>query len=219
MKIDKNVILERVDTLRGQISEFMSSIPPAQILVFTFIFVILITISFYGYFQNSYNFPSNTISFLKKEPLDCRTMFNYNNTGNNFIESKNVNMNINNGELSLGFWLYISGIDNNVLRDLPDGQGKGWFTNNYKRWKHVMHYGTALMSGSGDIADIQYQAPGIWLNPEVNNLTFRFNTTGDNNAVQYVLSNVPMNKWFQITVVLNNNNISIYKNGSLEIKN
>ena len=26
-----------------------------------------------------------------------------------------------------------------------------------------------------------------------------------------------MNKWFQITVVLNNNNISIYKNGSLEI--
>ena len=214
MSINKNVILDRLDTLREQISEFISSIPPAQILVFIFIFVIIITISFYGYFSNSYSFPSNTIQFLKNKPLDCRTMFNYNKTGNNFIDSNNVNMNLNNGELSIGFWLYISGIDNNVLDDLPNGGGKSWFSYNSGEWKHILHYGTNVADSSGKIL---FQSPGIWLKPNINNMRFRLNTTGDNSPVQFELENIPMNRWFQITIVIKNNNVSIYKNGKLEI--
>lgn len=218
MAFSKEVIIDNIDQFRQNIIDLIQTIPKAQLLVFTFIIVIIITISFYGYFQNSYSFPSNTIQFLKKKPLDCRTMFNYNGTGNNFIQSRNVNMNVNNGEITLGCWLYISGMDNNVLDDLPNGLGKSWFSNNYGKWKHILHFGSDIMSGSGgDISDILYQAPGIWLNPEVNNLTFRFNTVGDSGPVQYTLDNIPMNRWFQITVVVNNNNISIYKNGKLEI--
>lgn len=218
MVINREVILDNIDQFRQNINDFIQTIPKAQLLVFTFIIVIIITISFYGYFQNSYSFPSNTIQFLKKSPLDCRTLFNYNGTGNNFIQSRDVNMNINNGEITLGVWLYISGMDNNVLDDLPSGLGKSWFSNNYGKWKHVLHFGSDIMSGSGgDISDILFQAPGMWLNPEVNNLTFRFNTEGDSNPVQYTLNNIPMNRWFQITIAINNNNISIYKNGKLEI--
>jgi len=80
---------------------------------------------------------------------------------------------------------------------------------NYKfgSWKHILHKGNEN-SWPG-------RAPGIWLHPEVNNIRVYMNTF--NKIADYAdITNIPVDKWFHLSVQVTDRYLDIYLNGHLK---
>lgn len=109
---------------------------------------------------------------------------------------------------SLGFWFYINA--------LPEGN-KRWTGKNYMgKWKHIMHIGGALPKDSGTNEGI-LQSPGFWFWPEQNKMWCLISTLkGPEYGEGIVLDNVPLNKWTNVMMVVQNQVMDIYVNGKLE---
>ena len=90
-------------------------------------------------------------------------------------------------EFSYAWWMYIRKIGDKYL--------------------HVFH--------KGDSNANPLQAPGVWIDKGTNSLTFNMNTFS---AVKETcqIGNLPMNKWFHVTMVVMNKFIDIYVNGNLK---
>lgn len=75
------------------------------------------------------------------------------------------------------------------------------------KWKHILH--------KGNDTAMPLQAPGIWLYPDENKLAINMNTF---HSVKEScdISNIPVNKWFHISVVVVGRYIDIYVNGRLK---
>lgn len=107
---------------------------------------------------------------------------------------------------TLGFWFY--------LNALPEGTAR-WDGERYLgKWKHIMHKGTPL-----DKAVAKVQTPGFWFWPEQNKMWVVMSTIGSQ-APEYgegiILDNVPLNKWTNITLVVQNRTMDLYVDGGLE---
>ena len=66
---------------------------------------------------------------------------------------------------------------------------------------------------------IKFQLPGFWISPRSNKLQSIITTSDANgNHVQerLVLDNLDLNKWTNITLVLNRRSVALYRNGLLE---
>jgi hypothetical protein len=91
--------------------------------------------------------------------------------------------------------------------------------NNYKReeYKHVFHKGNDNITQTGDdkgkISPIN--APGLYITPHDNNLEIVMNTFDEIND-NIVIKNIPINKWINVIIRLNNQQqLDVYINGIL----
>ena len=76
-----------------------------------------------------------------------------------------------------------------------------------KEWKHIIHKGTAN--------GMPLQAPGIWLYPATNRLSINMNTYYSIKE-SCDIANVPLNKWFHLTVMVIGKSIDVYINCNLK---
>lgn len=106
---------------------------------------------------------------------------------------------------SLGFWFYINA--------LPEGNKK-WTGPNYMgKWKHIMHIGEPLPENGTAMV----QSPGFWFWPEQNKMWCLISTyKGPEYGEGVVLENVPLNKWTNVMMVVQNRVMDIYINGKLD---
>ena len=76
------------------------------------------------------------------------------------------------------------------------------------KWKHVLHKGNSD-SWPG-------RAPGIWLHPEENKMRVYMNTF-NSIADSYIdIDNIPLDKWFHVSVSLKSKYLDVYINGNLK---
>lgn len=93
-------------------------------------------------------------------------------------------------EFTYAFWIYIND-----------------FTYKHGQWKHILH--------KGNHNSWPNRAPGIWLHPKDNAMRFYMNTF-DSIAGNYIdIGNIPIEKWFHVTVVVNQLTMDVYINGNL----
>ena len=79
----------------------------------------------------------------------------------------------------------------------------------YKKgqWKHVFHKGNEQASPN--------RAPGVWLHPNENKMRIYMNTFQSiSNHVD--IGNIPVGKWFQLSIVLKQRTMDVYINGFLK---
>lgn len=102
--------------------------------------------------------------------------------------------------------------------------GKQW---NYRfgDWKHIFHRGTdpRIMEDSiggemRDITKLSRQMPGFWLAPAINKLVCVYTTMRDGKIIEEKLEidDIELNRWVNLVVVLNIDNVGLYRNGKLE---
>lgn len=74
-------------------------------------------------------------------------------------------------------------------------------------WKHILH--------KGNDTAMPLQAPGIWLYPDENKLAINMNTF---HSVKEScdIGNIPVNKWFHLTVTVVGHFVDVYVNGRLK---
>ena len=93
-------------------------------------------------------------------------------------------------EFSYSMWIYIN----------------DW-TYKQDEWKHILHKGSNTA--------MPLQAPGIWLYPKENKMAINMNTF---HSVKEScdIGNLPINKWFHLTIVVIGSYIDVYINGRLK---
>jgi hypothetical protein len=96
-------------------------------------------------------------------------------------------------EFTYSMWLYVE--DSN-------------FSTRKNTWKHIMHKGTPSTA-------MPLQSPGIWLYPSTNKLAINMNTY---HSVKEScdIANIPLNKWFHLTIMVIGNSIDVYINCNLK---
>ena len=197
-----------------------------KIFLFIGIIIILFIIGFiFRYYRNQQiqeNFSRNPIFMTEIEnnnPHNTKKIYRFTdpNTGRITPFIPNHFFNERNGtQYTFSFWMFID--------------AKEW---NYRfgEWKHIFHRGSApleqIESGSGgseasDNADIDQtpisklnmQRPGIWLSPKENRLNCIMTTTKGEERL--TLNDIELNQWINITLIVNNTNMALYRNGLLE---
>lgn len=121
----------------------------------------------------------------------------------------------NGTQYTFSFWMFIS--------------GKEW---NYRfgEWKHIFHRGTPppgiqertgeggyvgpVISNNNSIVKLTQQLPGFWISPKENTLNCVMTT--DKGEERVTIDDIEINKWINIVLVVNTNNIALYRNGKLE---
>jgi hypothetical protein len=82
------------------------------------------------------------------------------------------------------------------------------YTYKQKEWKHVFHKGTQ--------DGYPLRAPGVWLHPNNNIMRVYMNTL--NNINEFIdIKNIPINKWFCVTISCKQKKLDIYINGNLAV--
>jgi len=80
------------------------------------------------------------------------------------------------------------------------------WTYKYGKWKHILHKGNAT--------SWPLRAPGLWLHPKKNAMRVYMNTF--KNIGEYAdINNIPLNKWFHISVCVRQRNMDLFLNGNL----
>jgi hypothetical protein len=93
-------------------------------------------------------------------------------------------------EFTYAFWIYIN----------------NWVYKNGE-YKHVFHKGNA--------SAMPLQAPGVWLYPRENKMAINMNTF-ESVKESCNIGNIPIGKWFHITIVCIGKNLDVYINGRLK---
>lgn len=92
-------------------------------------------------------------------------------------------------EFTYVFWMYID----------------DW-TYQYGKWKHVFH--------KGNSSSWPLRAPGVWLHPKENILRVYMNSYKE--IGEHIdVPNIPLNKWFNVAICLQERNLDIFFNGNL----
>ena len=107
-------------------------------------------------------------------------------------------------------WLFINGTnfsEKNAGACDPNGGGK-------KRWVFVKGSNDYL-SNSGGTNYPLLQAPGVWIYPYENKLEINMNTFAST-VESCNIGNLPIGKWFHITIMLIGTSMDIYINGQLK---
>ncbi len=76
-------------------------------------------------------------------------------------------------------------------------------------WKHIFH--------KGNSSSYPNRAPGVWIHPTKNIVRIYMNSIST--ILEYVdIDNIPLRKWVNMSIVLNNKNMDIYVNGYLKTR-
>ena len=132
-------------------------------------------------------------------PLDCSLL-----TSSKTLPPSYYKSNLNNSSFSYSMWLYVN--NNNTKYK------NNWTNYKYNDWKSILYAGDSEIESS-DISNLN-QYPGFWMTPQSNNIVVTFQEGSNNNRIE--IMNFPMNKWFNLTCVVERNSVSIYINCKLE---
>jgi hypothetical protein len=88
-----------------------------------------------------------------------------------------------------------------------------WSNFRYNKFKNIFVRG----DNPNDVENLNKikQYPGMWLGPELTSLYLVF--SNGSNSESFLLENLELNKWMNITITINGNTLSIYRNGFLEM--
>ena len=162
------------------------------------IFIVLYAISV----SNVYNQRQITIGIpiLQTDIIKNRVPFNASSKVLT-IQSSSLPQDLNGGYFSYSFWLYV---------DSSNYSSTGY---RYAEWKSVFYRGDTISSTTNLPSTTQY--PGVWLTPKLNNLVIVFQSSAQ--PIERIeLNNIPINKWFNVAVVVEAKSVSIYMNGLLD---
>jgi hypothetical protein len=98
-------------------------------------------------------------------------------------------------EFTYSVWLFID--------DLAYNQG---------RYKHIFHKGNDAISTGG--MNEPNNAPGLYIAPDTNALVVVMNTFNDINE-KITIDNIPINKWVNVQIRVENHNLDVFINGKL----
>ena len=132
-------------------------------------------------------------------PLDCSL-----STNNQILTTETYKTDLGSLNFSYSMWLYVN--NNNSL------YSNNWKNYRYNEWKSILYAGDREINDK-DISSLN-QYPGFWMTPQSNNIVITFQTNNNNN--RFELMNFPMNKWFNLTCVIERNSVSVYINCKLE---
>ena len=179
------------------IAELLLTLPAPQLAFYVIIMIALVSIVIYNIVKPKYGLPHNVVKFCYKKPFDTRTIYMFKNK-HPYIPGEALPFNENTSS-SYGIWLYVSGVDNGIMKNK---KGASWI--NTTGLKKVLSRGTS-----------QDSKLGIYINKDINDMKIKFTTT-NTTPEEIVLENIPLNKWFQIILTINENkNANLYLNGKL----
>ena len=98
-------------------------------------------------------------------------------------------------EFTYSVWLFID--------DLAYNQG---------RYRHIFHKGNDAISTGG--MNEPNNAPGLYIAPDTNALVVVMNTFNDINE-KITIDNIPINKWVNVQIRVENHNLDVFINGKL----
>lgn len=129
------------------------------------------------------------------------------------ISSNDLPKNSEGNNFSYSFWIYINSVP--VRPDDPNYQ-KTWLNYRYGDWKSVFYRGMNMSEISGNVA-MKQQFPGVWLAPTKNVMSIVFQNGESNQKVERLdIEDIPLNRWFQVSIVVEGNSVSVYKDGKME---
>ena len=148
---------------------------------------------------------TNLLENLRRKPFICDKI---QKNSYNIISSKVFRNEFGNENYCFSLFIYING-SNPIY--------KNNFQNyRFRDWKSIFYSGDSeILDNSKDITEIK-QLPGLWLSPTLNNIVCVMND--GLNTEQSTIEDVPLNKWFNITLNISNNSCAIYKDCKLEIE-
>jgi Concanavalin A-like lectin/glucanases superfamily len=82
----------------------------------------------------------------------------------------------------------------------------------YGKYKHIFHKGNDSVGDNGIIDP--NNAPGLYIHPTQNALVVIMNTYTTINE-EIIITNIPLNKWVNVIIIVNGNVLSVYINGTL----
>jgi len=126
------------------------------------------------------------------------------------------------GTYTYSIWLYINGDESGVYNYFRNTlltnstntlADYNWSNFRYNKFKNVFLRGDS----PADVENLNKikQYPGMWLGPELTNMYLVF--SNGTNSESYLLENLELNKWMNITITISNNAVSIFRNGELEV--
>lgn len=133
---------------------------------------------------------------------------------NPFMISKEKLQTPNPQQFSISLFMYV-----NSRNTFPHKEGYQNTWNNYRfqDWKSVFYRGNNLENETNLQIHRQYQFPGVWLSPKINNISIAFQNGESDQVVERVdIENIPMDEWFQLTIVVEGSSVLIYLNGKME---
>ncbi len=131
------------------------------------------------------------------------------------IESSKIPQNTEGTSFTYTFWMYVNQINIFGEDNKNEDYENTWLNYRYGDWKSVFYRGNDLQESMK--LSKQYQFPGVWLAPKLNNLHIVFqNDDVSKNIESIVLEDVAFNKWFQVTIVLEGTSVGVYRDGKLE---
>lgn len=125
------------------------------------------------------------------------------------ISSSDIPKNTDTEDFTYSFFLYVTGTD--IDKTLPEYKNT-WENYRYGDWKSIFYRGEALTESNKNNF-VQY--PGFWLSPKLNNLSIVFNNT-TSQVERLEIPNIPLNEWFNVTLLKEGYSVSVYINGKLE---
>jgi len=165
----------------------------AQIVLVIIVFIIVIIVielikQLYLRIKNSRNSKPWLVKGTKEGRKRMIVLQNPQQYGSRTLSrSRNENEGI---EFTYVFWLYIND-----------------FSYKYGDWKHIFH--------KGNEDSWPNRAPGVWLHPKANILRVYMNSYQE--IANYVdISNIPMHKWFHVTIMVYSNKLDVFINGFLK---
>jgi hypothetical protein len=201
----------------------LSNVPMSQRFLLLGLFIILLSVIIYVFVkykkikqENKYfTEPVFICNISGKCPFDnsygahnAKKVYEFrrnpNSLGTKYVPAKYFDP-ASNTAFTLSFWFYL-----NVL---PEGTAT---FNGNSQIAHILHKGEPLEEAT-DILETR-QSPGFWFSAGTNTITVLVSTIGGGPIGEGIkLEDVPMNKWTNITAVINGQTMDLYIDGMLEI--
>ncbi len=105
-------------------------------------------------------------------------------------------------EFTYSTWIYID--------DLQYGKGQ---------YRHIFHKGNDNIVTSGKNVGLNFpnNGPGLYIHPTKNALVVIMNTFSNINE-EIIVSDIPLNKWINVIIRVEGNNVDIYINGTIVMR-
>jgi hypothetical protein len=162
------------------------------LVIFIFVVVLQLSISFLGWFFNPSDSPH-----LINGMVDAKQMLVIPQDPSQ-VGAKTINRSVNatNGiEFTWSIWIFINDLGN------PDN-----------KYQHIFHKGNDTTDSVG--LNFPNNAPGLYISPNTNELTLIMNTFDVINE-EITIPDIPLNKWISIIIRCKNTNVDIYINGTV----
>lgn len=191
----KNTTTEKLNNFNNYLTSGHWHAQIIFVLIICFLLFIIIKISFDSILYIKYKLSGKTWLYKNgaTKKAEIYTSVEHGDVTPNALKDIMRSVNETSGmEFSYTMWLFC----------------KDWTTYKKGQWKHILH--------KGDHESWPGRAPGIWFHPDFNILRVYMNTF-ESIADNYVdISNIPIKKWFHLSVVLSNRYLDVYINGLLK---